>query len=61
MEENFHGVFSQGIDVMLMVVRLDIRTERGFEVQEYRRLVDIASWVLHNGDRANFTNDKEKV
>ena len=29
-EENFHGVIAQGIDVMLMVIRLDIRTERGF-------------------------------
>ena len=29
-EENFHGVVAQGIDVMLMVIRLVIRTERGF-------------------------------
>ena len=25
----------------------------GYEVQEYRRLADIASWVLHDEDRAN--------
>ena len=50
---------------MHLVVRFDIRTEPiheinaisrfavGFEVQEYRRFADIASWVLHDGDRAN--------
>ena len=44
-EENFYGVISQGIDVMLMVVCLDNWPSVGFEVQEYRRLAD--------GDRAN--------
>ena len=58
---------------MLMVVRFDICTEPiheinaifrfavGFEVQEYRRFADIASWVLHDGDRANLLNQQGEV
>ena len=50
---------------MLVVVRFDIRTEPiheikaisrfavGFQVQEYRHFADIASWVFHDGNRAN--------
>ena len=53
-EENFHGVISQGIDVKLMVIALSSAPSMAFEVQVHQHLADIASWFLRDGDRANF-------
>ena len=61
-KENFHGVIAQGIDVMLMVIRLDLRTERGFRgpgVPASCRYLQAGSFTMRIVP--TFSNDNEKV
>ena len=60
-------VLFPGIDVMhiriepIHEINAISRFAVGFEVQEYRRFADVASWVLHDGDHANLLKQQEKV